>query len=159
SAEREELVRLRRENKQLKLEREILQKPRPGSLGRRIRSRPRVQVREREPGHPPRGHAMPRAGRLLQRVLCVVKAAAVGSRKERCVADRTHWHDPCGIEGHVWCAPHPCRATGQGHTYRTEQEGFPSHDLNEVLTSPPNRGKSRLVGDRRRPMTRLLSAL
>ena len=27
----------------------------------------------------------------------------------------------------------------------TEQEGFPSHDLNEVLTSPPNRGKSKMM--------------
>ena len=50
SAEREELVRLRREVKQLKLERESFPRRRPGSLGRRTRSRPRVQVREREPG-------------------------------------------------------------------------------------------------------------
>jgi transposase len=36
TVEREELNRLRRENRQLKLEREILSKPRPGSLGRRM---------------------------------------------------------------------------------------------------------------------------
>ena len=61
--EREELNRLRRENRQLSC-----QKQRPGSLERRTRSHPRVRVREREPGHPPCGHPMPRAGRLLQRV-------------------------------------------------------------------------------------------
>src|SRR6516162_9090709 len=44
TAEREELNRLRRENRQLRLEREILQRRPPGSLGRRIRSR------ERSPG-------------------------------------------------------------------------------------------------------------
>ena len=50
TAEREELNRLRRENRQL--EREILSKERrpPGSLGRRTRSHTRVPVRERSPG-------------------------------------------------------------------------------------------------------------
>ena len=37
TSEREELSRLRRENRQLKLDREILQRQRPGSLGRPIR--------------------------------------------------------------------------------------------------------------------------
>ena len=40
TSEREELTRLRRENRQLRLE------PRPGSLGRRTRSLRRVPVRE-----------------------------------------------------------------------------------------------------------------
>jgi transposase len=44
--EREELSRLRRENRQLRLEREICQKPRPSSLGRRTRSPRRIPVRE-----------------------------------------------------------------------------------------------------------------
>src|SRR5277367_64 len=42
TAEREELIRLRRENRQLRLEREILSRRRPGSLGRRTRSLRRV---------------------------------------------------------------------------------------------------------------------
>ena len=46
TAEREELSRLRRENRQLRLEREIPQRRRPGSLGRRTRSHRRVPVRE-----------------------------------------------------------------------------------------------------------------
>ena len=44
TAEREELCRLRRENRQLRLEREILSRRRPGSLGRRTRSLRRVPV-------------------------------------------------------------------------------------------------------------------
>jgi transposase len=62
--EREELNRLRRENRQLEIERGPFQKQWPGSLGRRTCSRPKV--RERESGHRPCGHAVPRAGRLLQ---------------------------------------------------------------------------------------------
>jgi transposase len=50
AAGREELSRLRRMNRQLRLEREILSKARPGSLGRRTRSHRRVPVRERAPG-------------------------------------------------------------------------------------------------------------
>ena len=41
TTEREELRRLRRENRQLREEREILKKPRPGSLGRPGRYRGR----------------------------------------------------------------------------------------------------------------------
>src|SRR3979490_2027375 len=49
--ERDELTRLRRENKQLRLERAIFfQKPRPGLLGRPARCRPALPVHEREPG-------------------------------------------------------------------------------------------------------------
>ena len=96
------------------------QKQRPGSLGRRTRSRPRVRVREREPGHPPCGHAVPRAGRLLQRVLRVVEAVAVAARQGRCRADRAHSRDPCGLERHLWGAAHPCRAQGQWHPRRQE---------------------------------------
>ena len=48
NAERIELSRLRKENKQLRLEREeSSQKPRPGSLGRRRRFRRGVPIRER----------------------------------------------------------------------------------------------------------------
>jgi transposase len=50
TAEREELRRLRRENKQLKIEKEILKKPPPGSRRRPIRFRPRVQIRESASG-------------------------------------------------------------------------------------------------------------
>jgi transposase len=64
TAEREELNRLRRENRQLKLEREILSKPRPGSLGRRMCCPRRVPIREREPGPLPHRRDVPHLGRL-----------------------------------------------------------------------------------------------
>src|SRR5262245_43905005 len=41
-------------------------------------------------------------------------------------------------------------ARGHEHRNWTEQEGFTSYDLNEVLTSPPNRGKFRACGERGR---------
>lgn len=61
TAERQELVRLRREIKQVRLEREILahrpgvlrEKPPPGSHGRPTPSRPSLRVREGEPGEVP----------------------------------------------------------------------------------------------------------
>jgi transposase len=46
TAEREELRRLRRENKQLKIEKDTLKKPPPGSRRRPIRFRPRIRIRE-----------------------------------------------------------------------------------------------------------------
>ena len=55
SSEREELNRLRRENRQLRMEREISQKPRPGSPPEARRRPHRLRAREREPG-PPAGH-------------------------------------------------------------------------------------------------------
>ena len=67
--EHEELRRLRREVRTLREEREILKRQPPGSLGRPARSRRRIPVRENPPGHPSDYHAVPRAGRLRQRVL------------------------------------------------------------------------------------------
>jgi transposase-like protein len=49
--EREELRRLRRENKTLREEREILKKPRPGLPRRPARSHPRIRVRDGAPGY------------------------------------------------------------------------------------------------------------
>ncbi|NNM72693.1 transposase, partial [Enterovirga aerilata] len=60
SAEREELSRLRRENRQLRQEREpevgvaiSWQRRQPGSRGRPVRSRPDLPVHERAPGRLP----------------------------------------------------------------------------------------------------------
>lgn len=50
TTERDELLRLRRENKRLKEEREILKKPRPGSLAKQTRYQTRLRVRESQPG-------------------------------------------------------------------------------------------------------------
>jgi transposase-like protein len=56
--EREELNRLRRENRQLKQEREILKKPRPGSRGKPERSRTGLRLHKGESGDPLRQCAM-----------------------------------------------------------------------------------------------------
>ena len=50
SSELEELRGLRRENKRLRIEREILKKPRPGSLRRPTRCPRGVRVRDGQPG-------------------------------------------------------------------------------------------------------------
>ena len=71
SEERAELRRLRRENRQLRLERESSQKPRPGSLGRPSRYHRSLPIREGEPGFTTGCHDVPAAGRLRQRLLCV----------------------------------------------------------------------------------------
>ncbi len=94
SAEREELRRLRRENRRLRLEREILaigetgletirwivSRRTPGSLGRPARSRQgpaaSLRVRENQPGPVPDRHHVPPAGRLRQRLPCVAGSTA-----------------------------------------------------------------------------------
>src|SRR6478735_7665782 len=83
TAEREELNRLRRENRQLRVEREILsQRRRPGSLGRRTRSLRRVPVRERSPGELPDRHHVQAAGCLLQWLLCMGATAPIAAGRD-----------------------------------------------------------------------------
>jgi transposase len=60
--EREELRRLRRENRVLREEREILKKPRPGLRGRPTRADPRIRVRECPSGGPCRADDVSRTG-------------------------------------------------------------------------------------------------
>lgn len=74
-AEREELRRLRRENRQLREDREILAKPRPGLLGRPSRAHGRVRIRESAPGLLQGVEDVPTAGCLLQWVLRLVSAS------------------------------------------------------------------------------------
>ena len=93
TAEREELNRLRRENRQPGWSGKSSQRRRPGSLGRRTRSHRRVPLRERSPGDLSDRHHVPTAGCLLRRLLCVAEAAAVAAGKDGHRADRT---DPCG---------------------------------------------------------------
>ena len=69
--EREELRRLRRENEQLRMEREILKKAAPGFLRRPARCRIGVRVRESQPGELSGAADVPSAGCLPQRILCV----------------------------------------------------------------------------------------
>jgi len=62
--EREELVRLRRENARLKEEREILSKPRTGSRRRPRRSQSDLLLHRRAPGHVLHPRDVPCAGSL-----------------------------------------------------------------------------------------------
>jgi hypothetical protein len=73
------------------------QKPRPGSRGRPERSRPDLRIRERSPGRASRGHHVPGAGGLHQRLLRVAEASRVeaGAGGRRLAAPDPH--DPRGV--------------------------------------------------------------
>ena len=101
TVEREELSRLRRENRQLGWSGRFYQKPRPGSLGRRRRSRRRVRIRERVPGPLSDRHHVPRLGRLPQRLLCVSGAAGLCACREGRRVDREDPRDARGLERHL----------------------------------------------------------
>ena len=75
--EKQELARLRRENKQLRLEREILAKATAWFARRPARFHPSLRVRESAPGAVSDYHDVPCTGSLHQWLLCVVEAAAV----------------------------------------------------------------------------------
>ena len=76
--DREEMRRLKREVKRLRMERDILKKPRPGSRWRAARSPEGVRVHEGAPGRVPRPGDVPRPGSLPRRVLRLVEAEASG---------------------------------------------------------------------------------
>ena len=95
AAERDELARLRRELRQLRVERDILSKARPGLPGKPGRCRPGFPVHERGPGRVRnrRHGARARALRLRVRSACPRRAATLGcgvrhlpmpSRMRRC---------------------------------------------------------------------------
>src|SRR5437660_7017067 len=81
--ERDELTRLRRENKQLRLERDILSKAAAGLLGRPARCRPALPVHEREPGLLPDCRDGTRARRVQGGLLCLAATATVRPRHGR----------------------------------------------------------------------------
>ena len=79
TTERAEVRRLRRQIKQLRTERDILAKAGgPGSLGRPIRSPRSLRIREGVSGPLSSDHAVPCVGCLLQRLLRVAEATALG---------------------------------------------------------------------------------
>lgn len=85
--ERDELNRLRREVRQLKEEREILEEPQRGSLGRPGRCPGSLRVREGEPRELRRENDVSGAGRDGERLLRLASPAAVGTAARRCLAD------------------------------------------------------------------------
>ena len=94
--ERDELRRLKRENKQLRLERDIIIKSRG-----LVRPPERVRVREGAPGRVPRARDVPRPRSLPERLLRVAEATAF--RRARCATT-------CCAS---WCAAAGKRAAGR----------------------------------------------
>ena len=102
SNEREELRRLWRENKQLCIEREILSKAAAWfaretylrvRTGRPTRYREKLRVRKSAPSFLANRHAMPHAGCLSQRVLCLENMSSLQTSKEGSVwKNRTSKH-------------------------------------------------------------------
>jgi len=82
--EREELARVRKENRELRVERDILKKPPPSSPS--IRS----DLRHNRRGEGPlsRAHALSDARRVAERVLCVADPASVPACARRPSAQR-----------------------------------------------------------------------
>lgn len=100
--DREELRRLRRENRQLKLEREILKKkPRPGLLGRATRSPDGIRVHEATPGHLSGACQGACAGALRQRLLPVAQPSTFGSVVAVCAGHQESVKSPCAFRSAV----------------------------------------------------------
>jgi transposase len=110
AAERDELIRLRRENKQLRLERDILQKPRPGLLGRSARCRPALPVHERKPGLFPDCRNGTRARRVKGGLLRLAATATVRPCYGRRGLVEARQNRPCQFAPNLWSAPHLCRS-------------------------------------------------
>ena len=118
--ERDELRKLRRENRRFREEREILKKPRPGSPRRPTRTPPSVRVRRSSPGRVRSRHDVPHAGRLRQRILRVAHTTTVGESATGRAARRAHPIDPRAIPRNIRSAPRS-RGTGRReHPYRSQ---------------------------------------
>ena len=100
-----ELRRLRREIRQLRTEREILAKPRPGSIGRPTRYHPALRVRENASGLLFYCHQVPPAYGLHQRLLCVAQATGVGAVALGRQVDRNDKTNPYLVSWHLRRAP------------------------------------------------------
>ena len=120
SAEREEVRRLRREVKQLKVEREIFKKPQPGSRGRPTRCHRSIRVREHASGDVSGADDVPSAGCLLQRLLRMASPSAVGQSTGQRTAARSDPRDPCDLLRNVRLAADPRGAPGRGRECGSE---------------------------------------
>lgn len=127
AAEREELTRLRREVRQLRLEREpkvseatSSQKPRPGLHGRPARCRRTLPVHEREPGRlPRRGHGA-RARRVRGRLPRLAATRAFGSRRGRCRPAEADPHGSRWLGRNLRRAARARHVGGAGRTTRAQ---------------------------------------
>jgi len=111
SPEREELRRLRREVRQLKIKRENLAKTADRYRDwRPTRYHRNPRVREGESGRLPCCHGVPAARCLHKRVLCVAEASCVGQGAAGCrAAGRQGRGDPHALTRDPWCPSNPRR--------------------------------------------------
>jgi transposase len=123
--EREELVRLRRENKVLQEEREILKNSRPGPSRKRTGRRRSVPVREGAPGRAQCSHHVSSARDLDERVLRGSLSAALDARQERRRAHRAARGRAHRVARHVRRTAPPRRAQGERHPRRQEARRAP----------------------------------
>ena len=106
-----ELRRLRRENKQLRTERDILERAAGlGSRGRATRSPGGIRVRKGESGRLAGAHHVSGAGSLAQRLPCMAAPQALGASAPRCAVDRADQGDPGRQLRRVRAPAHPHRA-------------------------------------------------
>jgi len=123
TTEREELTRLRRENRVLREEREILAKAAaPGLLRRPARRRHGVRVRKGQPGHARHCYHVPRTGRLRQRLLRAAHAATCGARPSGCGTERADRGHSSTLARHLWSSADSC-GTGRRRNSRGLQAG------------------------------------
>ena len=131
AAERGELGRLRRENRQLRQKRDMLAKGEP-SKAPSVRARWRTPGAQRrtpraglradadEPGRPSHPHHGLCAGRPCLRRLSLARSTAFGSARRRCRPPAPHPHDPRHFARHLWRATGSSRAARGGHACRPQ---------------------------------------
>ena len=109
SAEREEVHRLRREAKPLRLEREMLAKAAAG-FARRTDSipPPRLRVHQGEPRRRSDRHDVPPAGSLRQWVLCMASSWAIAPGPGRRGSEPGPPEDPADLPRYQWGAEGAC---------------------------------------------------
>jgi transposase len=120
SEEQEELRRLRRENRILREEREILKKPRPSSPRRASRPAEGLRVRGAREGQPSRQTPLPGAGCRAQRLLGVAQTWPLGACAGGRPLERADWRVVSGEPGNVWRTAPSGGIGGGGDAVRTQ---------------------------------------
>ncbi len=168
TAEREELARLRRENKQLRVGRDILsraaawfareKRPQDAPPERRTAKpstapcRPGVRVHEREPGHLPDRHHGPCSRRVGGGLLRLAAPFSVCSRLGRRNAVEAASNHPRPLARNPRSAARACRVAGRREEARAQAHRAPDACGRTGGREPPlGRGNHHETGQRNRP--------